>query len=72
MGASLVYLTEPNKDIESEKGENDFLAWAAGNMQGWRLNMVSHSLYNQFKYHQLYYLIQSIVYESINFLHEPN
>ena len=55
MGASLVYLTEPNKDIESEKGENDFLAWAAGNMQGWRLNMVSHSLYNQFKYHQLYY-----------------
>jgi len=42
MGASLVYLNEPNKEIDSEKGENEFLAWAAGNMQGWRLNMVSH------------------------------
>lgn len=41
MGASLVYLNEPNKDIEHEKGSNDYLAFAAGNMQGWRLNMVS-------------------------------
>jgi len=39
MGASLVYLKEPNKEIEREKGENEYLSWAAGNMQGWRLNM---------------------------------
>jgi len=25
MGASLVYLNEPNKEIEHEKGGNDFL-----------------------------------------------
>ena len=42
MGASLVYLNEPNKDIEHEKGSNEYLAFAAGSMQGWRLNMVSH------------------------------
>ena len=42
MGASLVYLNEPNKDIEHEKGSNDYLAFAAGSMLGWRLNMVSH------------------------------
>jgi len=41
MGASLVYLNEPNKDIESEIGENKYLQFAAGSMQGWRLNMVS-------------------------------
>jgi hypothetical protein len=41
MGASLVYLNEPNKDIEHEKGGNEYLAFAAGSMQGWRLNMVS-------------------------------
>ena len=41
MGASLVYLKEPNKEIEFEDGSNEFLKYAAGNMQGWRLNMVS-------------------------------
>ena len=41
MGASLVYLTEPNKEIEYETGENDYLSFAVGQMQGWRLNMVS-------------------------------
>jgi hypothetical protein len=41
MGASLVYLTEPNKDIEYETGSNDYLKFAVGQMQGWRLNMVS-------------------------------
>ena len=41
MGASLVYLTEPNKDIEYETGSNDYLSFAVGQMQGWRLNMVS-------------------------------
>ena len=45
MGASLVYLNEPNKDIEHEKGANDYLAFATGSMQGWRLNMVSLSVY---------------------------
>ena len=42
MGASLVYLNEPNTEIEQEKGENDYLSYAAGSMQGWRLNMVSN------------------------------
>ena len=41
MGASLVYLNEPNKEIENDVGSNDFMAFAAGSMQGWRLNMVS-------------------------------
>jgi len=41
MGASLVYLNEPNKEIEHEKGGNYYLSYACGNMQGWRLNMVS-------------------------------
>jgi len=45
MGASLVYLNEPNKEIEHETGSNDYLAYAAGNMQGWRLNMVSITKY---------------------------
>jgi len=39
MGASLVYLTEPNKDIEYETGSNDYIKFAVGQMQGWRLNM---------------------------------
>lgn len=39
MGASLVYLTEPNKDIEYETGSNDYISFAVGQMQGWRLNM---------------------------------
>ena len=46
MGASLVYLNEPNKDIEHEKGSNDYLAYACGNMQGWRLNMVRLTFIN--------------------------
>ena len=41
MGASLVYLEEPNKEIEWETGEDDKVAFACGEMQGWRLNMVS-------------------------------
>jgi hypothetical protein len=32
MGASLVYLKEPNKEIEFEEGSNEFLKYAAGNM----------------------------------------
>ena len=40
MGASLVYLNEPNKEIEHDQGSNEYLAFAAGSMQGWRLNMV--------------------------------
>lgn len=39
MGASLVYLNEPNTEIEHETGENDYLQYATGSMQGWRLNM---------------------------------
>jgi len=32
MGASLVYLNEPNKDIEYDQGENDYLSFAAASM----------------------------------------
>ena len=46
MGASLVYLEKPNKDIEYDIGENSNLKFVAGGMQGWRINMVRyHSLY---------------------------
>jgi hypothetical protein len=41
MGASLVYLEKPNKEIIFDKGENENLRFVAGSMQGWRINMVS-------------------------------
>ena len=41
MGASLVYLEKPNKEIEFDLGENSNFKFAAGGMQGWRINMVS-------------------------------
>jgi hypothetical protein len=41
MGASLVYLEKPNKEIEFDQGENTHMKFAAGGMQGWRINMVS-------------------------------
>jgi hypothetical protein len=41
MGASLVYLEKPNKEIEFDVGENAQFKFAAGGMQGWRINMVS-------------------------------
>jgi len=42
MGASLVYLNEPIKDVEHEEGSNSYVKFAASQMQGWRLNMVSY------------------------------
>ena len=39
MGASLVYLDKPNKNIDFEFGSNDLLEFVAAGMQGWRLNM---------------------------------
>jgi hypothetical protein len=30
MGASLVYLTEPNKEIEYDDDKNDYLSFAVG------------------------------------------
>ena len=45
MGASLVYLDKPNKDIEIQEGANSYLKFAAGSMQGWRLNMVRRPLF---------------------------
>ena len=30
MGASLVYLNEPNKEIEHETGKNEYLAYSVG------------------------------------------
>lgn len=44
MGASLVYLEKPNKDINFDEGESEDLKFVAGEMQGWRINMVSYSL----------------------------
>jgi hypothetical protein len=41
MGASLVYLDKPNKDISHEEGEDGQLSFVASEMQGWRINMVS-------------------------------
>ena len=41
MGASLVYLDKPNTEIEFTNGENKSIKFCAGEMQGWRLNMVS-------------------------------
>ena len=43
MGASLVYLESPNKNVEFEIGENDKVEFVAASMQGWRINMVSIS-----------------------------
>ena len=40
MGASLVYLEKPNKDIQFDDGENAALRFVAAGMQGWRINMV--------------------------------
>jgi hypothetical protein len=42
MGASLVYLNEPNTEVEHDEGENSYARFAAASMQGWRLNMVSY------------------------------
>lgn len=41
MGASLVYLEKPNKDIIHEEGEDEHIKYVAAEMQGWRINMVS-------------------------------
>jgi hypothetical protein len=41
MGASLVYLEKPNKDILWDQGENKDVKFVAAGMQGWRINMVS-------------------------------
>ncbi len=40
MGASLVYLEKPIKDISFEEGADELVQFAAGSMQGWRINMV--------------------------------
>ena len=41
MGASLVYLEKPNKEIQFDHGQNEHLRFVAAGMQGWRINMVS-------------------------------
>lgn len=45
MGASLVYLEKPNKEIQFDTGSNDFIKYVAAGMQGWRINMVSLMLH---------------------------
>lgn len=42
MGASLVYLDKPNKEIIYDVGEDGKVKFTAGSMQGWRINMVSY------------------------------
>lgn len=39
MGQSLVYMESPNKKIETEVREDNRVKYAAGGMQGWRINM---------------------------------
>ena len=46
MGASLVYLKEPIKDKQIEKGQNDKLSYVMVGMQGWRLNMEDSHITN--------------------------
>jgi hypothetical protein len=46
MGASLVYLDKPNKDIQFDFGENSHIKFVAGGMQGWRINMVSLTIHS--------------------------
>ena len=50
MGASLVYLDSPNKNVEIERGENEHLEFVTASMQSWRINMVSiiYSVIRQF------------------------
>ena len=43
MGASLVYLEKPNKEIQFDLGENSDIKFAAAGMQCWRINMLSCS-----------------------------
>lgn len=45
MGASLHFLDQPNKEIEFEIGEDSNVKYVSGEMQGWRLNMVSPDFY---------------------------
>lgn len=47
MGASLVYLDEPNKEIEWAEGEDDKATFVCGEMQGWRINMEDAAIHNQ-------------------------
>jgi len=37
--ASLVYLEQPNTNINFEEGETPKMRFTVGDMQGWRLNM---------------------------------
>jgi len=45
MGASLVYLEEPDKEKHSQDGGDDELTYGACSMQGWRLNQVRNGSY---------------------------
>lgn len=46
MGQSLVYMEQPNKEIEFESDTNDKCKVAAGGMQGWRINMEDSHILN--------------------------
>jgi len=59
MGASLVYLDKPNKEIQFDLGENSHIKFAAGGMQGWRINMVSLT----FDTLNLYYFLKKIIWK---------
>jgi hypothetical protein len=51
MGASMVYLEKPNTNIEFQDGASTELKlrYSAGEMQGWRLNMVGTPLLKNFR-----------------------
>jgi len=46
----MVYLEKPDTDIEFQNGDSSELKirYSAGEMQGWRLNMVSSQLFLKF------------------------
>jgi hypothetical protein len=66
MGQSLVYLNEPNKEIEQEKGSNQYMSYATGSMQGWRLNMVSASNDNSLLLTFLHYFRRTLILSILN------
>ena len=52
MGASMVYLQEPNTDIQFHAGESKKYKtrYVAAEMQGWRLNMVSYACFPPYRF----------------------
>lgn len=58
MGASLVYLEEPDKTKHSDDAESSNLAYGQCSMQGWRLNQVINFIFRKTLILQILVLIQ--------------